>query len=60
MNTTKLIKKLEKRIEQYEEERAKEGNEILKEFYGIKITELRICILDICDWVIDEIRGGGD
>ena len=60
MDTMKLIKKLEKRIEQYEAERNKEGNEMLKEFYGSKITEIRMCILDICDWAVDEIIGGGD
>ena len=59
MDVTKLLDKIMATIDRYEEERKKEGNEILFEFYGIKITELRIVVCEICDWAINEILKEG-
>lgn len=61
MEVKKILSKLENRIENYLTEQKKyEIGTPLYEFYGVKITELRCCILDICDWVCDEILGEGE
>ena len=59
MDIKKLLDKLENKIDLYSIEQKKyEVGTPLHEFYGIKITELRCCILDICNWGFDEILGG--
>lgn len=58
MNVMKLIDIFMDRVEEYEKKREKEENPVLKEFYGVRINELRMCILDVTDWATDEIVKG--
>ena len=60
MEIKNLLDKLENKLDLYlEKQKEYEEGTPLHEFYGVKITELRCCILEICDWVFDEILGGG-
>ena len=59
MEITKILDKLNERIDLYlEKQKQYEVGTPLHELYGVKITEVRCCILDICGWAIDEILGG--
>lgn len=59
MEVKKLLEKLENRLELYlEKQKEWEVGTPIYELYGTKIIELRCCILDVCDWTIDEILGG--
>ena len=59
MKIQKLLEKLQNKIELYlEKQKEYEEGTPLYEFFGVKITELRFCILDVCDWYCDEILGG--
>ena len=56
MDVTKIIKRLEDRIERYEEKRKYcEAGSALEAIYSTKITEVRIIICDICEWCMNEI-----
>lgn len=60
MEISKLINKLNEKIDLYlEKQKQYEVGTPLHELYGTKIIELRCCILDICEWAIDEITEGG-
>lgn len=60
MEIKKILDKLNEKIDLYlEKQKQYEVGTPLHEFYGVKITEVRCCILDICEWAIDEISEGG-